>query len=284
MKRRWTICLLALLLLLPIRFAAAEPLQRTLPDRYLTDCPVHGEVRSLLFAGDRELLVWIPYDYDLRTKYDVVLLMHGDGDDISGWLRVPHAISGGRTTGRNILDWLAYEQVYSPFLVVTIDNNVTTYGKHILEDLPQALAFVAGTFSTYAREGTPEAVVEARDHFTVGGLSRGSIYAYDFLVKEPQYAANYLCLSSGGSREALEAALQNADYGLEKYFVGVGVTDGTFYWASKRTYERVAPYARQPQLVEYAYAHNWSTWLNGLYDGLRFLLPREEAVEPVTGP
>ena len=275
MKKGWTICLLALLLLLPVRFAGAEALRRTVPDRYLTDCPEHGEVHSLLFQGDRELLIWTPYGYDPATKYDVVFLMHGDGDDIGGWLRKPHAIAGGKTTGRNILDWLAYEGVCKPFLAVCIDNNVTSYGKTILEDLPPALAFVAGQFSTYAAAGTVEAVAEARDHFTVGGLSRGCMYAYSVLEKEPQYAANYLCLSAGGSRDALEASLQASEYVLGRYFVGVGVGDETFYWASKRTYERVAPFAQAPSLVEYAYGHDWTTWFSGLYDGLIYLLPPE---------
>ena len=276
MRKRWAACLLALLLLLPMGASMAEPRRRTLPDGYFDDCPVHGEVHSLLFQGDRELLIWTPHDYDPATKYDVVLLMHGDGDDIRGWLCKPHPIAGGKTTGRNILDWLAYEGLCRPFLVVCIDNNVTGYGKRILEDLPPALAFVADKFSTYAREGTEEAVVAARDHFVVGGLSRGAIYAYSLLEKKPQYAANYLCLSAGGSREALEAALQTSDYALENYFVGVGVGDETFYWASKRTYERVSPFAQQAELVEYAYRHDWTTWFSGLYDGLRFLLPPTE--------
>ncbi|MBR0355899.1 MAG: hypothetical protein IJH54_00310 [Clostridia bacterium] len=276
MKRTWAILLLALLLLLPGAASRAEALRRTVPDTYLTDCPQHGEVHSLLFQGDRELLVWTPFDYDPSTQYDVVFLMHGDGDDIRGWLCVPHAVYGGKTTGRNILDWLANEGLCRPFLVVCIDNNVTGYGKRILEDLPPALAFVAEKFSTYAREGTEAAVIEARDHFVVGGLSRGCIYAYSVLEKEPQYAANYLCLSCGGSREALEAALQASDFALEKYFAAVGVGDETFYWASRRTYERVSPFAGQAQLVEYAHGHDWTTWFSGLYDGLRFLLPPVE--------
>ena len=49
MRKRWAACLLALLLLLPMGVSMAEPRRRTLPDGYFDDCPVHGEVHSLLF-------------------------------------------------------------------------------------------------------------------------------------------------------------------------------------------------------------------------------------------
>ena len=277
--KKIAVCLLALLLMLPTGGTRGEE-RRSLPARYLTDCPEHGEIHSLLFQGERELLVWTPYGYDAGEKYEVVFLMHGDLDDINGWFRQPHAVAGGKTTGRNILDWMAYEQACRPFLAVAIDNNENTYGAQILEDLPNALIFVAGRFSTYAAEGSAEAVIEAREHFTVGGLSRGCIYAYSVLENEPEYAANYLCLSCGGRRDALEAALKNTPYGLSRYFAGIGARDETFYSRTKWTYEGVKPFAGQAEMAVYAYGHDWSTWFNGLYDGLRFLLPLEEDAGP----
>ena len=201
--------------------------------------------------------------------------------NVSGSTALAHPCDGAIThPWSDLQPWMAYEQACRPFLAVAIDNNENTYGGHILEDLPKALIFVAGRFSTFAAEGSAEAVIEAREHFTVGGLSRGCIYAYSVLENEPEYAANYLCLSCGGRRDALEAALKNTPYGLSRYFAGIGARDETFYSRTKWTYEGVKPFAGQAEMAVYAYGHDWSTWFNGLYDGLRFLLPLAEEAGP----
>lgn len=273
MRKKWALLLLVVLLILPVRPALAEPRRNPLPERYLSDCPAHGEIHSLLFQGHREMQIWTPYDYDPQTKYDVVLLLHGDNDGVDSWLRTGHLVAGGVINGRSILDWLAYEHRCRPFLVVAIENQADRYGAAILEDVPEALAYAAERFSTYAQDGSREAVVEARAHFTVGGLSRGGVYAYALMQNRPEYAANYLCMSCGVNIDPLEEALKASEYPLGRYFAAVGVQDPR---PNRSIFLRTCAYAQEAELAEYAYGHDWNTWMGGLYDGLLFLLPPTE--------
>lgn len=51
--------------------------------------------------------------------------------------------------------------------------------RELREDI---LPFIVQNYSTYAADGSAEAISAARDHFAYAGLSMGSIYAYNSVM------------------------------------------------------------------------------------------------------
>ncbi len=271
-KRFLIICAFLVLLTVFPNAVHAEVRFQTVPSEYDRACPEHGEVHSLYYKDMEEILVWTPYSYNPAEQYEVILLLHGDGGDNSSWIRKVYHLNGRELVCRNLYDWLAYENRTKPFLVASITNDID-HPEEMIEKIKAAFSFLAAHFSTYAASGNPEDIIEARHHFTLGGLSRGGIFSYLFMSREISYAANYICLSAGGDVSAVTATLETMpENTLSFYFVGVGVGDNLFWWRSKNAYDSISPFAEKAEFVEYGYQHDWLTWSNAIYDALTDLL------------
>ena len=272
-RKRICLILAGIVLLFSTVFpsVADEPVESTLPDHYLTACPEQGTVTSHRYKGKEEINVWTPYGYSEHRLYEIVLLMHGDGGTLHSWLTQQYDLFGHITEGRYVFDWMAYEKVTVPFIVVTLNNKPKEQGT-MVRDVTDALLFVADAYSVYP-QSTVESLIENRDHITIGGLSRGSMLTHWVMRVTPEIAGNYICMSAAGPYAQVPEMLDKKQVRIRKLFSAVGVDDAVFHDITKKAFDLIQPYADESMYLEYAYGHTWQVWLPGVYEALKFILP-----------
>ena len=151
-----------------------------LPERYFQPSEHEGRCfRETLSDGEEaelEIAVWLPWDYSEETRYNVVVLMHGDGGQAADWTDEPEPTRLGEIEFRRVFDRMVEERLCEPFLIVGISNRAFAQpekGEKVLREL--LLPYVAQHFSTYLGGGSPEELRAGRAHLAVGGLSRGAL-------------------------------------------------------------------------------------------------------------
>jgi enterochelin esterase-like enzyme len=165
-------------------------------DYYLPKDVPHGQVREVWYDSKvtgtwRHALVYLPPDYDAQTKtrYPVLYLQHGGGEDETGWIRQAQA--------NFILDNLLAEKKCKPMIVVMAygyarragevppDLTGKPFGSPEMmkafqdmaaafeDDVTQALIpFIDKTFRT----------LPDRDHRAMAGLSMGGMQTFQITL------------------------------------------------------------------------------------------------------
>ena len=278
MKKTFSLAMILvfILCLIPISsFADTEHHGFTLPDYYTNECPAKGNIYTLYLNPEREVRVWTPFDYNPDKQYELIVLLHGDGNNIEAWLTVSHYYFGASITGENLFNWVAYENKCNPFIVATIDNDANKYRLTLMEDIRDTIKLCADNFSTYARSASDSDIVEARNHITVGGLSRGSILSFQYMTTYPETCGNYICMSGNVARRNLADYFDNKGNVIEKLFVASGLGDDRFYDGCYTCYKYLENHSKQHKFVSYNGGHIWPVWITGIYDALTYLIPKD---------
>ena len=156
----------------------------------------HGKVQQVLFWSEstnqcRRAFVYTPptYDKDQKTKYPVLYLQHGWGEDETAWMTQGHA--------NLIMDNLIAEGKIKPFIIVCtygMTNNVQIggLGGFTAQDFEKVLCdelvpYVDANFRTIAKK-------ESR---AMAGLSMGGMETHTITLRRPEMF-NYYGLLSGG--------------------------------------------------------------------------------------
>ena len=156
----------------------------------------HGKVSQVLFWSEstkqfRRAFVYTPptYDKDQTTKYPVLYLQHGWGEDETAWMTQGHA--------NLIMDNLIAEGKIKPFIVVCtygMTNNIQFggLGGFTAQDFEKVLCdelvpYVDANFRTIAKK-------ESR---AMAGLSMGGMETHTITLRRPEMF-NYYGLLSGG--------------------------------------------------------------------------------------
>ena len=169
-------------------------------DFYATKDVPHGQVRQILFPSpstgtQRRAFVYTPpgYDQDQATRYPVLYLQHGWGEDETAWANQGHA--------NLIMDNLIAEGKARPFIIVM------TYGMTnvVRPGAPGGLAsFDIAPFETVLlKELMPYVDAEFRtladrDHRAMAGLSMGGFETKLISSRNPD-VFSHLGLFSGGT-------------------------------------------------------------------------------------
>ena len=136
----------------------------------------HGEVRSRWYTSKvtgqtRHIRVYTPpgYDADPKTKYPVLYLQHGGGEDETGWTKQGHM--------NFILDNLIAEKKAVPMVVVMEKGYATKAGE---QPAAPGRGFGGGAFEDVVLkdlipmiDATYRSIAD-RDHRAIAGLSMGS--------------------------------------------------------------------------------------------------------------
>jgi enterochelin esterase family protein len=248
----------------------------------------HGQLRETLYFSKstnatRRCFVYTPpgYDKDTATKYPVLYLQHGAGEDETGW--------GNQGRANLIMDNLIAEGKAKPFIIV-IDNgggnvfgggrgrggkpgdkpgdkpggaqgrgpgrggfNFTAFAQIMTEEL---IPFIDANYRTLADQ----------PHRAMAGLSMGGMQTRQITLANLD-KFSHIGLFSGGSIAANDPALADPSTFKQKVkvlFVSYGGRENTA--AAKANHEALEKlginitYYESPNT-----AHEWQTWRRSLY-------------------
>lgn len=231
---------------------------------YLADVP-HGDVRIKRYysstAGDwRRMFIYCPPGYDQSSsKYPVLYLQHGGGEDERGWSQQ------GRTD--IILDNLIAEKRAEPMLIVMADGNSSDFESELLKDV---IPFVEQNFKVYTD----------REHRALAGLSMGGIQTLDIGIPNLDKFAYLGVFSSGwfakpmpfatfGSPEKCYALLKEnkSDYdkNLKVFWLSMGGPEDIAYENCKAMRQRFDEIGINYDYFETPGGHTWPVWRESLY-------------------
>lgn len=152
--------------------------------------------------------VYLPYGYkanDKKTKYDVLYLMHGGGDNSTSFLTPPQ----DWLPLRQVLDHLIAEGKMRPIIVVTPtfyndDENIGANGMNDaiamtrdfhIELQNDLIPTVENKYNTYLNGKDSIAVTRSRDHRAYGGFSMGALSTWFQLAYGVNAVKHFLPLS-----------------------------------------------------------------------------------------
>jgi enterochelin esterase-like enzyme len=159
---------------------------------YLPQDVPHGAVREVWYHSDvtgtwRHALVYLPpgYDTEVKTRYPVLYLQHGAGEDETGWIRQGHAnfildnlIAGGSSKPMIVVMAYGYARraghvdpdlAGKPFGSPEMMQAMQEMAQAFEDDLTQALIpFIDSHFRT----------LSDRDHRAMAGLSMGGMQTF----------------------------------------------------------------------------------------------------------
>ena len=254
-----------------------------LPDRYFEPSEHEGRyTREVLTDADgreHEIAVWLPWNYSESVRYNVVVLLHGDGGQAGDWVDEPEPTRRGEIEFRHVYDRMVEERLCDPFLIVGLSNrgfDNPVKGEAILKEL--VLPYIAQNYSTYMGGGSLEELREGRDHLAVGGLSRGSMFTYTCVMPRClDVAANFCCFSNGdnGRISSQLDAGDNRAYEIRSYIASYGMSDDwetgqhhrNIYRSICTRVERVTD-GGNARMLAIGEGHNFLMWTASLYDAL----------------
>jgi enterochelin esterase-like enzyme len=157
----------------------------------IQDVP-HGQVREVWYHSKvtgtwRHALVYLPpgYDSDTKSRYPVLYLQHGGGEDETGWIRQGHA--------NFILDNLIAARQAKPMIVVMAYGYALRAGQSLADltgkpfgspEMRKAMQEMASTFEDDVTQALIPFVDKTfrtladRDHRAMAGLSMGGMQTF----------------------------------------------------------------------------------------------------------
>jgi len=274
----------------------AEPLvyDYVLPERFYDECGHPGSIESWEYQYSepgwaeytRHLQVYLPCGYDPEGQYDMLILLHGTGDDETAWLTYPHYVPDRMMEARTIYDRMIEEQIIEPLIIVTL-RLYEDFGAYMGDPTPERLArelrervlpYLAEHYATYAEEPSLEAISAARQHFGIGGLSWGSYFSYASGMRQNlPYFGNFICFSGNDDPSLVLSTINTPeliDYPIYLYYSAAGTTDmahnggiNNFYMLVNYT-DRLTE-GENAFLHETQGGHTWNVWTTEIFNALQ---------------
>lgn len=255
---------------IPRFIAIAETRNVSLPEQYYENCPEQGDVQESEFDTGAKIVIWTPYGYNKGTKYNLVLLLHGANGCPQDWISQVQSYAGREYKAQTLYDWITYDGLCEPFIVASIPVQANRGSSNMLDDIILAIKYMTKNFSTWANDDSDEALIEARDHIILGGLSRGAIFTMQFAAKHLELVGNYIVLSGVGSPETVVNVMKETQVQPRGFFFGAGRRESDYNdWAESAS-SMLEKYIENVDYESYDSGHDWGTWITGIYDGLRF--------------
>lgn len=191
----------------------------------------------------KQALVYLPANYDLKKRHDIVYLLHGSTDSARGFYR----------TGKfkQELDRLLQTKKLPPTLVVFPtyypDKSFVTsdyvaddpLNRHFADHelLSELVPAVEGKYKTYAKDTSKKQLQASRAHRAFGGFSMGAITTWYVFEKQLPYFKTFLPVAGdswtiapdGGTSAATQTARKLARSASSEFTIlaGGGANDGT---------------------------------------------------------
>ncbi|MDR0954550.1 MAG: esterase [Rikenellaceae bacterium] len=240
----------------------------------LQDVP-HGTIRSEWYYSEvtgswRHMNVYTPPGYDTATdtRYPVMYLWHGGGEDERGW-----AVQGRTDI---ILDNLIAAGQAVPMIVVIGNGNASTggYTDDAMETFRRELV---ESIIPYV-EGRYRAYTDAK-HRAISGLSMGGGQAYYTGLRNPELFSAIGVYSSGLFGRSADAPAYDAESeipglltaperwneALDVFYISCGQTDPRIE-PTKKAVERFREAGLEVQFNSFPGGHEWLPWRKSLHD------------------
>ena len=230
---------------------------------------MHGQVETVEYDSKtvgikRKMLIYTPPGYSRETKYPVLYLLHGIGDDETGWKQKGAADA--------ILDNLYADKKLIPMIVVMPNGRASA-------DPVPANPFEGNAFQAYAhfeddllKDVIPYVeshygVQSDREHRALAGLSMGGGQSLNFGLKHLDMFGWVGGFSSApNTRPASELVPAPADTAanLRLLWLSCGDKDGLMNLS--RTFHEYLQEKKVPHLWQVdTGGHEWPVWKNDLY-------------------
>jgi enterochelin esterase-like enzyme len=238
----------------------------------------HGDIRikhyySNVLSRWRDFYMYTPPGYDQKTdeKFPVLYLMHGGGEDQSGWA----------TQGKTdlIIDNLIAQKKAEPMIVVMIDGNMPFpgFGEENLIVMEKELKQCIIPFVEQNYRVKSESKCRA-----LAGLSMGGIQTLYAGIKNSDLFS-YLGVFSSGWIQPMQSDLANSQYEFMKNNADKINGNLKLLWISQGGKEDIAWKNCQTMLskfddmkIKYTYSeypggHTWPVWRNNLFSFAQLL-------------
>ena len=279
--------------------AKPEFLTGWLPDEFYEEAEHGGTVTAVeydtkAFAAYDELTyhkrmnVYLPYGYDESRPYNVLVLIHGQGDSEDDWLVETHESGGHAMCGRVILDNIFEKGLAEPCIVVTpvtetkFVQGLTAGIVQMQDELRETiLPYIVEHYSTYAKDGSEAGLQAARSHFGLGGLSNGALFTYEGGMRHDfDLFGSYCAFSGNGEPWKTVAAIQEEEFArlpVDCLFTGAGSLND---WQQNYTQigfeyfvEKDARFVEGENAwrVDVDGGHEWKVWYTCLYNAMQVM-------------
>ena len=279
--------------------AKPEFLTGWLPDEFYEEAEHGGTVTAVeydtkAFAAYDELTyhkrmnVYLPYGYDESRPYNVLVLIHGQGDSEDDWLVETHESGGHAMCGRVILDNIFEQGLAEPCIVVTpvtetkFVQGLTAGIVQMQDELRETiLPYIVEHYSTYAKDGSEAGLQAARSHFGLGGLSNGALFTYEGGMRHDfDLFGSYCAFSGNGEPWKTVAAIQEEEFArlpVDCLFTGAGSLND---WQQNYTQigfeyfvEKDARFVEGENAwrVDVDGGHEWKVWFTCLYNAMQVM-------------
>jgi enterochelin esterase-like enzyme len=260
----------------------------------IQDVP-HGQVREVWYHSKvtgtwRHALVYLPpgYDSDTKTRYPVLYLQHGGGEDETGWIRQGRA--------NFILDNLIAARESKPMIVVMAYGYARRAGESPPDlagpafgspEMRKAMQAMAATFEDDVTQALIPFVdktfrtLRDRDHRAMAGLSMGGMQTFHITLKHLDLFSHIGGFSGAGGLLAPDRKFDpKTDYNgafadaaafakkVHVLWLGVGTAESERFLAGIRgLHEGLTAANIQHVYVEsQGTDHEWQTWRRALKD------------------
>lgn len=239
----------------------------------------------------KRMRVYLPYGYDEKEKYNVLVMVHGGGGNDGDWMdNIIDTELGTSVCMRNVYDNMIQQRLMKPMIIVTPCTDAYVYGAGYVDTGPEQLApelredilpYIAEHYSTYAEDGSIEALQAAREHFGIGGCSNGALYAYNAgLAANLDIFSNFLCFSGCNNVNSTVQVLESQPYTVSCLYAGAGsgdtqkdtVTSGYWYVVDNST--KLTP-GENTWIETISGGHTWDTWGTLFYNAAQLLFQEE---------
>lgn len=174
-------------------------------------------IKSAILGKEMKYSVYLPFDYKTSNRnYPILYLLHGLGDDDSGWVQfgeigfyADKAIANGETTPMVII----MPDGLRSFYINSADGNLK-YEDYFLKELMPAVE------NLYR-------IRKTRDYRAIAGLSMGGYGAFNYALKHPELFCAAAPLSAAiYTNEEMESLDDNAYTNLGAVIYGSGLKAG----------------------------------------------------------
>jgi enterochelin esterase-like enzyme len=271
-------------------------------DYYLPKDVPHGEVRERWYKSAttqdwRRAFVSTPpgYDADHNTRYPVLYLQHGSGEDERGWANQGHMAF--------IMDNLIGEKKAKPMIVVMEKGYARKAGEAPpAAPQPGAPRDFGRAFSAFEEVMVKDLIpmidatyrtIADRDHRAMAGLSMGGGQTFQITLDHPDLFSCIGGFSGAGGgfggapvdvKTAHNGVMADADAFNKKMYlvwIGVGTAEGRMYDGIKSYHDALDKAGIKNVFYESpGTAHEWLTWRRCLHEFAPLLFVDAPAAAP----